>query len=597
MMRVAFPLASAVILFAGSLAEAQEEHRRATGWAPPNPEQQEWIRQNAIVTRKVHPNKIALERINADRRSKGLPEFTEVQAGVMQIGREAEGVTGAAEEAAGGMGARSKPAAASFMSAPDVLPSYVDNSTLKYFPPIGDQGSLGSCSSWSGVYYAFTHMTAMARDWDAKNGGDAYRMSPKWTYVMSAYDPAAAFSMVSQAGCATWAEFPYDGDGLRWCLDPAVWSNALTRRADTTGIIPFSDIDTGLPLVKQLLANGYVIPFTTPSIFGWQTMAIGNDLATSADDAFAGQSCCYEVDSSTEYGAHGMTIVGYNDDIWVDINGNGKVDPGEKGALRIANSWGTGWGQNGFLWFSYDALRQTSAVAGAHSSSGRLVGIANPCWVTARSTAYAPRLVAEVTLNQLERYQMSLDRYSSGTSTTEPTNVVATWMPAGGSVYAFDGSTTACDGTFILDYTDLMLAGPPQATRYYLRVRDSVAGNPTIVKNFKLKDLVNHTEISYSPVPLSVDNQTAMLYLDYTVGQPANSPPVVYGDANGDGGFALADVNRMVDWLLRRATPPAPGTGTFTACDVNGDNSLSLADLNLLVDKLLGRITKFPVEP
>lgn len=35
-----------------------------------------------------------------------------------------------------------------------------------------------------------------------------------------------------------------------------------------------------------------------------------------------------------------MTLVGYNDNIWVDINGNGIVDNGEKGAFKIANSWG-----------------------------------------------------------------------------------------------------------------------------------------------------------------------------------------------------------------------------------------------------------------
>jgi outer membrane protein assembly factor BamB len=78
------------------------------------------------------------------------------------------------------------------------------------------------------------------------------------------------------------------------------------------------------------------------------------------------------------------------------------------------------------------------------------------------------------------------------------------------------------------------------------------------------------------------------------------SPPpsaVVYGDANSDGGFSLADINQMVDWLLSRTAPPAPGSARFTACDVNGDGVLSLADLNLYVDKMLGRITKFPIEP
>ena len=51
-----------------------------------------------------------------------------------------------------------------------------------------------------------------------------------------------------------------------------------------------------------------------------------------------------------------MTIVGYNDAIWTDVNGNAVVDPGEKGAFKIANSWGSTWQDNGFIWLAYDAL-------------------------------------------------------------------------------------------------------------------------------------------------------------------------------------------------------------------------------------------------
>jgi hypothetical protein len=75
------------------------------------------------------------------------------------------------------------------------------------------------------------------------------------------------------------------------------------------------------------------------------------------------------------------------------------------------------------------------------------------------------------------------------------------------------------------------------------------------------------------------------------------SSGIVYGDANGDGAFGMADINQMVDWLLSRTTPPAAGAAAFIRSDVNGDGLLTMADLNLYVDKLLGRITKFHVEP
>ena len=92
---------------------------------------------------------------------------------------------------------------------------------------------------------------------------------------------------------------------------------------------------------------------------------------TADDDATVGKSVAYWVNGTAGY--HAMTVVGYNDQIWTDINGNGVVDNGEKGAFRIANSWGTGCKEGGFCWMAYDALKGSSAVSGA-PSAGRIDG-------------------------------------------------------------------------------------------------------------------------------------------------------------------------------------------------------------------------------
>ena len=49
------------------------------------------------------------------------------------------------------------------------LPSFVDNSTSKYFPAIGDQGGLGSCTFWAQVYYQFTYMMNREMDVEVKD--------------------------------------------------------------------------------------------------------------------------------------------------------------------------------------------------------------------------------------------------------------------------------------------------------------------------------------------------------------------------------------------------------------------------------------------
>lgn len=66
-----------------------------------------------------------------------------------------------------------------------------------------------------------------------------------------------------------------------------------------------------------------------------------------------------------------MTIVGYNDDIWIDINNNGIVDNGEKVALKIANSLGKGYRNDGFIWLAYDAINKKSSVPNFINSNSR----------------------------------------------------------------------------------------------------------------------------------------------------------------------------------------------------------------------------------
>jgi len=70
----------------------------------------------------------------------------------------------------------------------------------------------------------------------------------------------------------------------------------------------------------------------------------------------------------------------------------------------------------------------------------------------------------------------------------------------------------------------------------------------------------------------------------------------VYGGASLSGSFGIQDVLLVIDWLLGRIAPPAPGTEAFTAADVDGDSAIKLHDVILMVSKLVGKIAEFPVE-
>lgn len=445
-----------------------------TGARAPTAEEQAWSERNMVRTERVRWNALGLARVNQARRARGLRGLDAAAYAPAPLGDEVVGA---------------KPDRSTPTEPPStiVVPATVDNSTTKYFPPIRSQGSLNSCAQFSAIYYTFTHMTALARDWDAKAGGDAFRFSPKWTYNMvnsgqnSGSSLYGAYAIARAHGAASWADFPYDADYRAWCLDPHAWFFALCHRADQVGRVTGVNTDAGLNQLKQLLVNGYVLNFAT-YISSWVWQPVANDPATPADDAYAGRNCAVAV--SGNLGGHAMTVVGYSDDLWVDINGNGSVDAGEKGALRVANSWGTGWNEGGYCWVAYQALRTRNGT----DSTGGLFWFDEANWITARPD-YLPTLVAEFTLNHAKRGQIEMAYGIGGATSTAPSawKYPESVLYYAGGQFAFDGTTTARDGTFLFDLTDLV----PQtggSNRYFLRVLDATFGDPATLQACRLLD-------------------------------------------------------------------------------------------------------------
>ncbi len=416
------------------------------------------------------------------------------------------------------------------------LPESVDNSELPSFPPIGDQGQLGSCVAFGSTYYQGTHEYGLVNGINNKSPSNSI-FSPKWTYnllnkgVDGGLDIFSTYQLFAQSGYGSLATFPYDTNYRAWDLHPQDWITALNSRTNPAHLVAGIGGSTqNLQAIKQLLNNGHVLTFGT-YVDSWVFAYVQAD-PSEENNPHAGELAAAWMNGYN--GGHCMTIVGYDDNIWIDINNNGEVDEGEKGAFLIANSWGAEWGNAGFVWVAYDAFLAQSAVANGPNQGRVPLGDAlnsNVVTVVPLAQAYTPKLIAQFSLTQSERDQIAIWVGISGTETTTPVKTIQSFplLHQGGN-YRFDGTAPKSNqtATFAMDLSDLISAVNEPMQRFYLIVGDNQKGRPTTLQSFTLIDNVNNKQVNCTHTPLVCDNNRKSVYIDYDIANgslPQSAPP------------------------------------------------------------------------
>ena len=318
-------------------------------------------------------------------------------------------------------------------SAPS-LPEECDNSTNEnsiYCPPIGDQGGVYGCACWSATYYNYTYTAHRAYGISTTENNI---FSPIWTYNLSnsGYIKGGSngprnYNIIRTMGALTVEDVPAINSPypeqvvFDWHAENGLWKKALRNRLTSYGYFTpeayvegyNTDINTPVPAtgtpvtsaddsdlaaLKTAISNGEVLGFNS-FIYSWDEIKIKS--APGVDNRFVGETVVRGC-KDTE-GGHGMVIVGYNDNIWTDINGNNKVDSGEMGAFKIANSWGTWNGNNGYYWIAYDAMNKVSAVSGAPSYPNRQPGIDTVSTIKVEPKKYESDVYLKYVLKSSER--------------------------------------------------------------------------------------------------------------------------------------------------------------------------------------------------
>lgn len=209
--------------------------------------------------------------------------------------------------------------------APPAEPPSVDLSPN--FPMPGDQGQQGSCVAWAVGYALKSYQEGAEMGW-ALNA-TSHLFSPAYIYnqVNGGQDNGSqiydALDLVINKGAATLAAMPYTDQDFRTPPSDA----AHTEAAKFKGL-KRSTLDS-LSDLKGALAQRRPVVLGIEVFDQFYQLRGADSVYNSTDGSNTGR-----------HGKHAVTAVGY------DNNRYG-------GAVKVINSWGTGWGDNGFFWMPY----------------------------------------------------------------------------------------------------------------------------------------------------------------------------------------------------------------------------------------------------
>ncbi len=204
-----------------------------------------------------------------------------------------------------------------------------------YCPIPQNQGQYGTCTGWATAYAFRSILEAVQNGWKDKTRITDESFSPLFLYARIKMPNdvncskgsviSDAFSQMKNIGVAKKRDFNH--------MCTSFVPNNIMASASSYKIANFQTIinnsffavdqETSVRKIKKAIANR-------------QPVVISMNVYPS----FHGSKEMWNGDISGNFGRHAMCVVGYDDDKY-------------GGAFRIMNSWGTNWGDNGFVWVRY----------------------------------------------------------------------------------------------------------------------------------------------------------------------------------------------------------------------------------------------------
>ncbi|MCH3981759.1 MAG: discoidin domain-containing protein [Prevotella sp.] len=458
------------------------------------------------------------------------------------------------------------------------LPDHVNNGAALWFPPIFNQVG-GSCGASSRIGYMMTY------EWNAFHGSNASqlenRFPPHFEYPFS-YNGLSKDQMAIYVGypdgthyggsdvSSTYGAYETTSNDAGWMQGYDNWYNAMLHRIIAAANFPKSSLtEEGAEAIKWWLFNHNgdaswpVIEDDNGQHIVGGICGLGCGIAHSATSKIGSTATnnklgvvgkVYLSHWNTGSVDHAITLVGYDDRIEFDLDGNGtygesnnQLGQNEKGAWIVANSWGTGWGNKGFFYVPYAMAgglsKQVTTKEGKTAYQDKAGGWYPEIYYLRQN--YKPTRTMKVTMQYSKRSEISVVAGASQdtTSTRPEKEYVFRYIN-----YTGDGDGNGTDAEtpllgrwadgkmhtepmeFGIDLTDLSQDfDVTKPIKYFLTIqsKSSADGIGKICTASVIDYLFDSlgTETPFSPKNVQIQNQGKSTVIAVVVGGEATNPP------------------------------------------------------------------------
>ena len=423
------------------------------------------------------------------------------------------------------------------------IPSIVDHSTSQYLRPIFYQVAL-ECGQAGGIAYTFTYEMNRVRNLSSNNISNQYPTHFAWNFknggAGSGVNCLETWDVLRMAGTPNvpqWGGTLSFGGSKRWISGYNNYYQAMKNRVYETYSIPVNTIE-GLQTLKYWLYD-HLEDSPEGGIANFYSTYVSNGASFITLPAGTPEGGMKVITAFSSYVNHCQTIVGFNDSIRYDYNGDGmytnNVDINNDGAIdmrdweiggvKFTNSFGTDFANNGFCYMMYKVLAETPANGGVWN---------NQVFVIKVKEEYDPLATFKVSLTHTSRGKINvIAGVSSNLSSTIPEKMMnfSVFNYQGGDFY-MQGDTGELAKTIELglDISPLLneiTAGTP--AKFFFQVVENDPSNVSSgqINALSLMDYTSGTLVETASTSINValiNNSTTTMSV---VATPNHQKPII----------------------------------------------------------------------